>query len=217
MKKIISLMLVVLVFCAFAFTGCSDKISKDTKPEDITSTKVTEKEWREACSFIGMRDRFYELKNEVSYKIMKKVNCKIYEKVLNENKNFEFECEIKTIEAPNKSWACQVTVKGVIDGQEIMESYPIGQPNNQSESYKSHAYEALDDITEMEKVVDLYNEFAYDEEKGGYCKTYQVEDFEHSEGFESFEVILKFEKNRLVCYQQISSEYETTIVFYSFK
>ena len=94
MKKIISLMLVVLVFCAFAFTGCSDKISKDTRPEDITSTKVTEKEWREACSFIGMRDRFYELQNEVSYKIMKKVNCKIYEKVLNENKNFEFESKV---------------------------------------------------------------------------------------------------------------------------
>ena len=210
MKKLVCLFMAIMVLCSVALVGCGG-INANTDPADITSSIVTEKEWREACSFIGMRDRGYELINEIEYPVMKKLSATVKFKSIVEDAEINYNYDFVSINKENFNWACKVKVSTNYNGQKLEEEREISSPITQSNGY-SHAFYELREY--MDSVVGDFNEFSYDQEKGAYCKTID-EEFDSGE---ERELLLKFKGNRLVCYQEISfvSDREMSIIFYNY-
>lgn len=213
MKKLISLFLVLIILCSVMLSGC-DKITKDTNPNDIVSSIVTEKQWNEAFAYIGMKNRFYELANNIDLPVIKKLSVFISQE--DEDGKYSWLLGFDTVKKENMLWACNLEINLYFNGQKIEEKsgkIEIGERLRPELRYETHAYYFLsNELISMDNVVTDFNNYEYNQEKGAYCRTFFDEIRE-----EQKEIKLKFKGNRIVCYQEFSADSNTYILFYNYK
>ena len=213
MKKLISLFLVLITLCSVMLSGC-DKITKDTNPNDIVSSVVTEKQWNEAFAYIGMKNRAYELLNNIDLPVMKKLSVFISQE--DEDGKYSWILNFDTVKKENMLWACNLEINLYFNEQKIEEEsgkIEIGERLRPELRYETHAYYFLgNELISMDNVVMDFNKYEYNQEKGAYCRTI-VDEFNET----SREIRLKFKNNRIVCYQEIKESSNTYILFYNYK